>query len=470
MSVGARLPLLPLRWAAFAVGALATAAAVSGASQHVLFTYATPLKYAVTVAAPLVLVVAAASREPLLVITPVLVVGAPFAGATASLGGVSLPLFALLLAVAAALAVVSGPLGGRVSALGLAAPVALVLLAVPVALGNPSRHYAVLFGTTAVTAWVVARAASLPRGTEVVLGSLIGSAALQGALAIWELRSGSRLDLYGSAGSDVFGAGYFFGYEGTFRPVGSFYDPISLGNVLALACPVALVLVARTRGLARLALILATALIGAGLATTLSRMSWIGAVAGCVLALALLPAGRRLAPFALAAAAVGAALVLATASGGGTFATRFDSIFHPTASSVPTAAGDRQRVELWRAALTTAEQHPLLGTGFGNLFPQLSHQVAGTWPGSNAQSTYLQVLAEGGLLGGAALVLVLAAFGGDLAAALRRDRLLGAGLAGAGLCLLLVWTTDWTFRYVPVAASVAVVLGLVAAQSSRRMP
>lgn len=466
-----RLHLLPLRWAVLVAASVAAAAGVSGLAQHALFSHATPLKYGVTVALPLLVVVAAASREPLLVVVSVLVVAAPFAGATTTYDGIAISPFALVLAAAAALAVGSGRLGARFSALGLAALPALVLLAVPVALASHPGRYAVLFGSMAATAWVVARAAVLPRGTTIVLGSIVGSAALQAGLAVWEYRTGNRLDLYGGAGRDVFGADYFFAYDGKLRPVGSFYDPISLGNVLALSCPLAVVLAVRARSAAaRTALLAAVVVIALGLAATLSRMSWIGAAAGCLVAVALLPRGRRLVPLVLAGAAVGAAALLALSSGQGAFATRFDSIFHPTASSTPTAAGDRQRIELWWAALRTAEGHPVFGTGFGNLFPHLAHRVGGTWPDSNAQSTYLQVLGEAGAAGGLALLLVLGALGADLAAVLRRDRLLGAGLAGAAACLLVVWLTDWTLRYVPVAASVAVLLGLIASQASRRSP
>jgi hypothetical protein len=40
---------------------------------------------------------------------------------------------------------------------------------------------------------------------------------------------------------------------------------------------------------------------------------------------------------------------------------------------------------------------------------------------------------------------------------------IGAGMAGAAVALLICWTTDWVIIYANVAASVAVLLGLLAA-------
>jgi len=74
---------------------------------------------------------------------------------------------------------------------------------------------------------------------------------------------------------------YFFAYGAQNRPTGSLYDPISLGNVLALICPLALVLSASARtAAARFLALAALLLIGVALTLSLSRMSWIAAVAG----------------------------------------------------------------------------------------------------------------------------------------------------------------------------------------------
>ena len=160
--------------------------------------------------------------------------------------------------------------------------------------GTAHSQYLVVFGAMIVVGWLVARAASLPGGLRVVAWSLVASGTIQAALAIWEFRTGHLLNLYSSAGNNVFGSDYFFAFGTENRPTGSLYDPISLGNILALACPLALVLSATARTTtARLLASVAMLLIGIGLTLSLSRMSWIGAVAGLVLAIVLLPSRHR---------------------------------------------------------------------------------------------------------------------------------------------------------------------------------
>jgi O-antigen ligase len=82
-----------------------------------------------------------------------------------------------------------------------------------------------------------------------------------------------------------------------------------------------------------------------------------------------------------------------------------------------------------------------------------------------AQSTYLQFLGEGGILGAGALVLLLGAQARVLREGRRdpRNRIVVAALTGATAALMIEWTTDVTVRYAPVAASVAVIFGAAAA-------
>ncbi len=134
-----------------------------------------------------------------------------------------------------------------------------------------------------------------------------------------------------------------------------------------------------------------------------------------------------------------------------------------------TAQGDRQRVELWRAGFATVEAHPITGVGLGKLFPHLAHRVRRPGPQSHAQSTYLQVLAEAGVAGGLALLLVFAGLGRDLARGLRRERALYAGLAGALATVLITWLTDYTVRYAVVATTLAVLFGAIASRGGRRV-
>jgi O-antigen ligase len=204
--------------------------------------------------------------------------------------------------------------------------------------------------------------------------------------------------------------------------------------------------------------------IGLGLVLTFSRMSWIAALAGLALAVLLRPKGTRARLAGGMALLGGLAIVIAVAAAGPTLGTRYNSIFHPTGAGVSTANGDRTRQQLWKAALDVAVQHPVAGVGFDKLAPELAAHVADVSILSHAHSTYLQLAAEGGfVLGIGALALFALALGRDLRHGLRTSPL-AAGLAGSILALAICWTTDYTIRYEAVAASVAPVIGLIAAR------
>jgi hypothetical protein len=66
------------------------------------------------------------------------------------------------------------------------------------------------------------------------------------------------------------------------------------------------------------------------------------------------------------------------------------------------------------------------------------------------------------------LALFALALGRDLRNGLRTSPL-AAGLAGSILALAICWTTDYTIRYEAVAASVAPLIGLIAAGGRARM-
>jgi O-antigen ligase len=302
--------------------------------------------------------------------------------------------------------------------------------------------------------------------------AVIASAVLQAALAIWEFQTGRTLNLFTSTQSN-FASGYFFSYGASNRPMGSYADPISLGNVLAIALPLTTVAGLAYRrsqkggagtGWAVPVVVMAAGMfIGLGLVLTFSRMSWVAALAGLALAALLRPKGARARLAGGMLLLGGLAIVIAVAAAGPALGTRYDSIFHPTAANVATANGDRTRQQLWKAALDVAVAHPVAGVGFDKLAPELAAHVADVSILSHAHSTYLQVAAEGGLvLGVGALILFALALGRDLRNALRTSPL-AAGLAGSILALAICWTTDYTIRYEAVAASVAPLIGLIAA-------
>jgi O-antigen ligase len=459
-----------VRWLIAATATALVLVGASGVLENALFARPSNLKYGLTVAVPLFIVAVFTVSEPLLAAIPMVIVAGPFAGFSATFAGTRVSLLVPFLIASVAIAVATGPRPRRLSSAGWAVVPALLLFAVPFWDGAAHSQYLVLFGAMIVVGWLVARAASRPGGLTVVAWSLVACGTIQAVLAIWEFRTGHLLNLYASSGNNVFGANYFFSYGVENRPTGSLYDPISLGNILALTCPLALVLSTTARtATGRLLALAALLLIGVALTLSLSRMSWIGAVVGLGLAMILLPSGQRVRASMTVLAVAVAVVFLPLGFTHGSFGQRFSSIFHPTSKSVRTAQGDRQRVELWRAGLATAEAHPIIGVGLGKLFPHLAHRVGGLGPQSHAQSTYLQVFAEAGAAGALALLLVFVGLGRDLARGLRRERALYAGLAGALATVFVTWLTDYTVRYAVVATTLAVLFGAIASRGARQV-
>jgi len=475
------------RGAILLLAALALAGA-AGLTSQALFTQPTTLKYAVTVAGPLLLLLAALHPRPLEPIVAGTIIVAPFAAYPVTLKGIGVPAILPFGFVAVVLAVTTGRHGGPRSSLGRAAPFIAALLLLPVlagtqlsATGDHISSPLVVLGTLLAMSWLVSRAAATPEGRRLVIAAVVASAVLQAALAIWEFQTGRTLNLFTSTQSS-FASGYFFSYGASNRPMGSYADPISLGNVLAIALPLTTVAALAYRrsqsgqngarqahrspeaGWTPPLLVMAAGMfIGLGLVLTFSRMSWIAALAGLALAVLLRPKGVRARLAGGLLLLGGLAIVVAMAAAGPTLRTRYDSIFHPTAANVSTANGDRTRQQLWKAALGVAVQHPIAGVGFDKLAPELATHVADVSILSHAHSTYLQVAAEGGLvLGIGALSLFALALGRDLRNGLRTSPL-AAGLAGSILALAICWTTDYTIRYEAVAASVAPLIGLIAA-------
>ena len=230
---------------------------------------------------------------------------------------------------------------------------------------------------------------------------------------------------------------YFFAFGKENRPTGSLYDPISLGNILALACPLALVLAATARtATARLLALVAVLLIGIGLTLSLSRMSWIGAVAGAAVAIVLLPSRHRWRAAVTDSRARSRGCCfsrLASRTAASTSASRRSSIRR--AESVRTAQGDRQRVELWRAGLATPRRTRSPASVSEISFRSLLIGSA-AWRASRAMLSRrtFRCSARRGLLVALALLLLLGGLGRDLARGLRRERALYAGLAGALRC------------------------------------
>ena len=454
-------PVAGLRVAVLALGLAAVCAAGTGAAQLSLFNRPSDLKYLITIALPLLAVSIIAAREPVVVSAFVLLVLAPFGGFNSTVGGVELPLIAPLCVAGVVVALLAPSVRLRTPTNLVPIALALVLLAIPLLTGSGPLHYAGLIATLAAAGFVVARACSRPGGLHVVLAGLVAAAFVQATIALWQLHTGQALNLYGTAGTPVLGRDYFYQFEDVFRPSGSLYDPISLGNLLAIALPVAVALSLRARSVSmRLLWAGAGVWIMLALVLTLSRMSWIAGFVGVIAVVFLQERGRITAVLGIACA-IAVVLSIAVAVDGESFAKRLESVVAPTSRSTANHVEDRTRQSIWHATGDVIARHPIAGVGFGELHGELAASYPDSRPGVHAHSTYLQVLGEGGILAGIAFVMVLLAAILTVARAVRRRVPHAVALAGSLIATLLCWTTDYTIRYLAVAATFAVVFGAI---------
>jgi O-antigen ligase len=450
---------------AFGAGVLMALLAASGVFESTLFTQPSSLKYAVTVAGSLLIVLLATIKAPLRFLVGLVIVVAPFAFVSTFSGVEVTPLMAVVaLAVLAAL-----PRQGGGSSTLRPAGAAFVLLMIPaIVTSDRIGHWALWLALTALTGWVTYQVAREPGGPRFVAAMLTLSALIQGVIAIWEFRTGHELNLYKPSGSAATAGNYFFNFGGVTRSSGALPDPIGLGQVLALCLPMGIALAASLRRWSASIGVLGLIGVGAlGLLLSLSRMSIVAGVVGIAVALVLLPARARVRTGGGVAVMIVAVTILGFGLGGAQLRKRIDSILNPTAAHVSTAAGDVARVHIWHAAVKTGESHPVTGVGLGNITKYLPRYGVPVTGAAHAHDTYLQLFAEAGVLGLIGLIAVLAAALRDLVRAHVRERLWVAGATGALLATLIAWTTDVEVRYAQVSATVAVLLGLIAALSAR---
>ena len=358
---------------------------------------------------------------------------------------------------------------GPRSALATIFPWALLALLLPSIAGGVVIHQIFYFAMVADIVWLCVRAARMyPDGRVVIAVMFVVMAGLQSLTAIYEFKTGHFLNLYGSAGNNTYATSkYFFVFKNSVRTTGTFFDPISLGNVLALALPLAMVIAISSQVKAswRALCVISIVAIMPALVISLSRASWIGAMVGLVAACVFARHGERERAFMASIALVVVTVIAALSYFGLTLIARFQTLLHPTSLSASTRNGDLARQAGWSASLHTFYQHPFAGVGFGRLLSTLEN-LPGANANAHASSVYLQYLAEGGLLGGLALLLFAVAIVVDLRRAGRNDVLFPA-LVGCSAVLAATWYTDFTVRYNAVAGCVAVIIGLIASGSQR---
>ncbi len=202
------------------------------------------------------------------------------------------------------------------------------------------------------------------------------------------------------------------------RAYGTFSQPNPFGGYLGLTLPLAYAAVwagprhARLRWLLALA---ASALLGAGLVASWSRGALVGLAGG--LGLSTLALGRRVWPILFVVALL--LLLLAPALQAllpGGFMQRLDDMVAFASQDLATVEIDDanfalvERLAHWQAAWRMFEQHPWMGVGLGQYATVYPQVALPRWrdPLGHAHNYYLNILAEGGLLGLAAYLLLLA--------------------------------------------------------------
>lgn len=206
-------------------------------------------------------------------------------------------------------------------------------------------------------------------------------------------------------------AQYFAGFE---RAVAYSGDANFFAALQVLALPICLVVASHTEhGGLRVVALLGVAVVVGSVLVTLSR----GGVLALLGVLALIafqparvmfrsPGAKRL------------ALLAALIGGGALLFAAFADLEARGQSLFTTTEGGSGRANLWRAARTAWEEHPLRGTGYGS-FPNESNRLLRQTPGVDfsayrlrrggqvAHSAYLGTLAELGVIGLVLFLLVL---------------------------------------------------------------
>jgi len=449
---------------ALALAAAALLASTGIVANH-LFHQPTTVKYLVTVIAPLLLAIACLVADPLRLVAGAAIITAPW-DLNVTVSGHRLAPVTVLLALAAFIALLTpNERTSRATATGSVVAVALALLLPALALGRERPHYITWIATTLVAGWLAFQIAQQPGGLRFLLSLLVLAATFQGVVAIYEYAHHANLDLYSTEIKQTASQHYFFSFGSYFRPTGTLPDPDSLGNVLALACPLALVLaLSASTHVRRVAWTVCALLLTIGLTLTFSRASWIGAAAGVIVVVIVMPARQRLAASAGIAALLVLTVLIGLSVGGADLRERFASIQNPTSRVYRTSAGDEDRKQIWSSALAIASAHPVFGTGMGRLQERLSEHLGASPEGLHAQSVYFQFLAEAGVAGLLALLLLVGHAVTGIIAGLPRERLLMAGVAGALVAVLVGWTTDTTARYTSVSVTIAFLFAAAMAQ------
>lgn len=230
-----------------------------------------------------------------------------------------------------------------------------------------------------------------------------------------------------------------------------------VGLTMALASIVAVGLLLQAEGRARWLLAAAILLMGAALLLTMARAAWVGFVAGvATLLLVARPQGRR-----LLAGATAVALLASVA-----LVPRWPFLYGQVRSIFMVRA-NRNRLDIWQAALRVTADYPLFGVGlgaFGRAYPAYRNPAALDETAPFAHNVFLNFLAETGFLGLAAFLVLcvagLQAMGRWWSRSPPGERYLAGTVLATTVALLATQLFDTTVMLLHLGISLFVLLAL----------
>jgi O-antigen ligase len=333
------------------------------------------------------------------------------------------------------------------AAIAMLAAALLALMIAPDA-GSAAGDFFVLAGSVAFF-FLIALLIDGWERLKVVLGAIVAIGIVISLHALWQYATGnlSRIGFISETGAVEY------------RVASTFAHPNQLAGFLVVMVAVGVALYGFFSS--RVARAACLALVGLAVLATVVTYS-----RGALLALLALPlvyAGmRRMWPLAVVAAAV---IVLLAP---GTWRDRVAGIGDTSAPEIAS------RLDLWEAAGDIFEERPVAGVGLDGYGPAYVDLAEGSrlhlrlyGEPVNAHNVYLNTLAEQGLIGGAALILLLAALI-RLTLALWRSanplaRTLGQMIAGVGAVLVVHSIFDVTFKDQTTSMFIWALIGAAAA-------
>lgn len=462
-----------IRPAALIFGAALIVVASSGWLAAETFSIPNTAKYIASVGAAVAFVVITIAKDPRLPATFLMVMSLPLAGISTTVGPLTVSVLAVTATLAVALMILraapreaSSPVGSVEGRWWLWV---LACFAPSVILGANAwpTVSTVLMGVG--IGWIVCRAVRIPGGVAAVTAAVLISAAGQSVIGLYQYLTGAQLNFY-SGSATARGSDYFFNYDGVSRATGTLPHPLAAGNYLAIAIPLVAMVVVRAFAQKRYAVggvaCLTLLLVVAGLLTTLARASLIGTGLGLALMAVLVP--RRIGALMALGGVLALAVLLnaAALTDDPAVTARFSSIFDPTGIGVETSDGDETRMMLWQIAFQSWMDNPVFGVGLGSLNQVFLSSLPGTDSFTHAHNLYLQIGAESGLCGLAALAIVLSRITAAARRAHRVDPVVTAGVVGAIVAALAGSMTDTTaLTGVGVAGAVGTALGILWGQA-----